>query len=417
MLKKQKLLPPIHPDSQQFSDALDDSQPTDGFDSESDLSEDDIYSPSSDEEEEPEEQLQSVNNSNVPNPDIPEVNTFSSDDTFDYGSVFSDHMSIPRRRRIPSRRVKDTANTVPQVEDFEQAVKDLAEKLATDEYGVVNQSSIKSDPVSDTLAATLIQWLKTCPNKKELKEQFQSCLIPGNVQALEPVRINEILYPRLNFKAKDVDRRLKSMNTFLTRSIGPLVSMWDLFIKAEAYAQKLGTDLPFINIGTCQVNLKSLREKLVNAIRLLSSANAITLQKRRVALRPHLDPKYQLLTRPSNPITKLLLGDNIEQKMSEIFKVSMATKRRGGYLVKRSDRFKPRQDHRFDKFKHQRSRFSHFDRSHSAQSSHSSYRGSRGPFRKFKHQPAPNFNARYKNSKVSSRGKKPYHFNGKQNNN
>ena len=54
-----------------------------------------------------------------------------------------------------------------------------------------------------------------------------------------------------------------------------------------------------------------------------------------------------MLMKPSNPVTNLLLGDNIDQKMTEIFKVSQATKRRGQYLVK--DRFQARKKTYFRK--------------------------------------------------------------------
>ena len=65
-------------------------------------------------------------------------------------------------------------------------------------------------------------------------------------------------------------------------------------------------------------------------MKLLSINVSLYLQCRKSALRPHLDPKYHTLAGPSNRITSFLFGDNLEQKVSDIFKIAQ---------VARSNRF------------------------------------------------------------------------------
>ena len=111
----------------------------------------------------------------------------------------------------------------------------ITDQIVSDEYDMVqDEHSIKSKTIADVLAATLNKWLRNCPMKNETKSLFQQCLIPDNVERLNPVRINELLYPRLNFRAKEMDKKLKSFNTFFTRSLGPLVTLLDYLIKIEA---------------------------------------------------------------------------------------------------------------------------------------------------------------------------------------
>ena len=60
------------------------------------------------------------------------------------------------------------------------------------------------------------------------------------------------------------------------------------------------------------------------SMKLLSINVSLYLQCRKSALCPHLDPKYHTLAGPSNRITSFLFGDNLEQKVSDIFKIAQA---------------------------------------------------------------------------------------------
>ena len=89
-------------------------------------------------------------------------------------------------------------------------------------------------PVSEKLARNLMKWLREAPSRDKTKEFFAQCLIPENVEGLLPVKINEIVYQKLPFKAKVNDQRLRGINTYFARGLGPLISALDTLIKFEA---------------------------------------------------------------------------------------------------------------------------------------------------------------------------------------
>ena len=137
---------------------------------------------------------------------------------------------------------------------------------------------------------------------------------------------------------------MKAYNTFVTRALGPLITLLDIYINVEAQAKQWGIEVPSFTIADKTVSVKDMREHLVHSIKILSAMNSIMIQKRKVALRPYLDPKYQSLTRPS--VTSSLLGDNIEQKMTEIYRVSQATNSKSRYLVRSNRNYRNRKGFR-----------------------------------------------------------------------
>ena len=69
-------------------------------------------------------------------------------------------------------------------------------------------------------------------------------------------------------------------------------------------------------------------------MKLLCFHHALNLQKRKSLLCQHLDPKYFSLASPNNAVTEFLFGDNLEQRVSDIFKVSQAARSKRFQAVK-----------------------------------------------------------------------------------
>ena len=95
-------------------------------------------------------------------------------------------------------------------------------------------------------------------------------------------------------------------------------------------------------------DISQLRLWVDSSLRILSTGSAVTLMKRRTAIKAFLDPQYHLL-KMSNPITSELLGPNLDQKISELHKIHDVAKKlhfkcrnRGGSTAGR----KFRQDNR-----------------------------------------------------------------------
>ena len=185
-------------------------------------------------------------------------------------------------------------------------------------------------PVSGKLAITMSRWLRETPKREKIKELFAelSELKPDNIEGLDPVRINEILYRKLPFKARVNDQRLRGMNTYFTRGIGPLIAILDKLIDFEG-SLKSSDDkvvnrcsMSEIEIMNSVVDITGVLRLLHKSIQILSIGNAICLQKRKSSLKPYLDCRYHHLVLPNNPVTADLLGPHLEEKNSEFNRIT-----------------------------------------------------------------------------------------------
>ena len=64
-------------------------------------------------------------------------------------------------------------------------------------------------PVSAKLVEVINCWMRCPPKREDIKAMFQRALLPENVKSLLPIKINEILYHRLPFRAKLNDQKLR----------------------------------------------------------------------------------------------------------------------------------------------------------------------------------------------------------------
>ena len=198
---------------------------------------------------------------------------------------------------------------------------------------IVNPPVMHLKPVSKTLAEIFTNWCRVAPQKEEVKEMFKQALVPINIEDLYPVRINDALYKKLPFKARVADQRLRGLNTFLARGMGPLVSIFHELCNIEA-AAKSATNKSVVKLDeegklcldSVTVDFVDMRHFLGTSLRLLSAAHSNLLLKRQLSLKPYLDRKFHHLTKESNPVTTLLLGGDLEQKISEVTKVSEVAK-------------------------------------------------------------------------------------------
>ena len=189
-------------------------------------------------------------------------------------------------------------------------------------------------PVSDRLAKTMTDWLRNVPNREKFKECFMAtaCLLPENVEGLKTVRINELLYQKLPFRAKVNDQRLCSMNSYFIRGTGPLIALLDKLIDFEATVKSqnltnIQCEDTELKVQGSSLNLTEIRGYLHKSIQILSFGSATCLQKRKSLVKYYLDQRYHYLTKPSNPVTDELLGPNLEQKITESNKLMEAAQK------------------------------------------------------------------------------------------
>ena len=161
---------------------------------------------------------------------------------------------------------------------------------------------------------------------------FREIHIPENIEGLNRVRINEILYQRLSLKVRINDQRLRGINSYITRSLGPIVFIldWILQLKGSLMSAKnIERCTDGLKVDDRVFDVKNLRILLDKGTHLLAICNSVCLQKRKSHLKGSLDSKYHYLTRPSNKVTEDLLGPNLEQKITDSNRISSAVRRFG----------------------------------------------------------------------------------------
>ena len=145
---------------------------------------------------------------------------------------------------VQSVHSSDAENVIDDPQLFDTDSLPLAEtdqilnSIIEENYGIKRIDEHLAPPVADLLTTTMDQWALKVPKKNDIKMAFDQCKIPINVKSLGPIRINDIIYQRLPFKAKESDRQARNLASYYTRAMGPLTFIWDCFIKAQAWTIK-----------------------------------------------------------------------------------------------------------------------------------------------------------------------------------
>ena len=226
---------------------------------------------------------------------------------------------------------------------------DILNDFIQENYGTKIPEDHLAPPVSALLASTIDNWCLQVPTK-DIKQAFEQCKVPSNIIALSPIKINDIIYHRLPPRAREKDKLARNNASYYIRAMGPLAYIWNVLIKAEAWALKMKSARPSIKTQHETVPLRDLIACVSASMKLLSINVSLYLQCRKSALCPHLDPKYHTLAAPSNKITSFLFGDNLEQKVSDIFKISQAARSNRFQAVQGRSRIQHRSFHPRRKF-------------------------------------------------------------------
>ena len=197
-------------------------------------------------------------------------------------------------------------------------------------------------PVSEKLAETITHWCCQVPDREKIRNMFKTTLVPENIAGLGSVKINQVLYQQLPYRVKLNDQRLRGINSFVTRGLGPVVSVLDLLLKLEKMlmnkahchieegkiiVNRDSMDLRTTTTENVIFDVKKVRLLIDQGVRALTICNSVCLQKRKTGLKGSLDRKYHYLTKPSNKVTDELLGSNLEQQISDCNKILSAARK------------------------------------------------------------------------------------------
>ena len=214
-------------------------------------------------------------------------------DQFDSASLTSDNELLDDIIELSKSPRKADPSSNPGLEPDQNSILHA-------EYGE-DEPPPKLPPVSGPLAKTVSKWLRVTPNREQIKLLFHECLTLENVEGLQQVCINEVLYQTLPFKAKMTDQKLRGLNNFVIRGVAPLISVLDTLVSAEdaLLKQKDDANNP-IKVGAMELNIPHLRRQVHSAVHLLAVCNSVILTKRKSEIKNYLHPKYHYLTKPSN---------------------------------------------------------------------------------------------------------------------
>ena len=232
-------------------------------------------------------------------------------------------------------------------EDGDEVVEEEADDQDVDEIFDTNIESLFSDkwseelvpkhltaPVSDILAQKLKKWVTSPPSKDELNQTFKACLIPKNCEALMPVNIDNFLYQKIPAAVRVADKKLTSTATYFRRSLGRLMPMWADLCESEIVENLTGDPQPPLRTRHGDVPMAKVLDGLVDVIKLLSYGLSLINVRRRHGMRPYIDQKFHPLLAASNPISTTLLGDNLENKVSDISKLNSMLRRQSQSMLR-----------------------------------------------------------------------------------
>ena len=155
---------------------------------------------------------------------------------------------------------------------------------------------------------------------------FKECGVPINIGEELEIKINQPIYAKLFAKTRDNDKRIRAFTIWMIKALGPLSQIWEKLIMAQVTADKAKKPLPSWSCNGTEFSCKDLEKLLVMGMRALGCGISLNIQRCKNNIKPFLDRRYQVLCAPNNPVTKLLFGDDVEQRVSEIYKVSQTYK-------------------------------------------------------------------------------------------
>lgn len=200
----------------------------------------------------------------------------------------------------------DEAAENPQIEDEEEFKFELP-KIFDDDV-----------VFGENAQANIAEMVNAITRKKaNLESVIQDIKVPANCKTIVPPRINAEIWSFLKRHIKTIDLLMQNDQRLLGTAIVPVIKMAEMLSKTV-------------------VNVASLRDLVMKAMTILCSLFFEFSFSRKVILKPHLEPKYQILCNRSEEIGQNLFGDDVSKRIKEINETqklqgSMKRKPYGGY--------------------------------------------------------------------------------------
>ena len=161
--------------------------------------------------------------------------------------------------------------------------------------------------INDSLAEILSAAFHVRVTEEKTKKIADMYHKPSNMKNCHVPKTNDSVWGSLRRKTQDTDAKLQKIQMQQMKSIIPTVQVFDKLLAAA----KAGKGLNANETSEC---IKLLQ----HSIQLSQTAFNEISYRRRHFLKGDLKPCYRQLCYDNNPITKYLLGDNVESKMKDI---------------------------------------------------------------------------------------------------
>ena len=162
-------------------------------------------------------------------------------------------------------------------------------------------------PINDSLAEILSAAFHTRVTEEKTKKIADLYHKPSNMKNCHVPITKDSVWGSLRRKTQDMDAKLQKIQMQQIKSIIPTVQVFDKLLAAG----KAGKGLNAKETSECF-------KLLQHSIQLSQTAFNEISYRRRHFLKGDLKPCYRQLCYDNNPITKYLLGDNVQSKMKDI---------------------------------------------------------------------------------------------------
>ncbi len=198
---------------------------------------------------------------------------------------------------------------------------------------ILSQENSKSEygPVlSETVAQSFSKIPTQILSKEAIIKLKETYNVPENCKTLGVPKVNPEIWNNLGYTTKTADARSQFLQQHLCRSLTAQARMADQIMQSAKSITKEIAEILFLQV----MNTSSM---IGIAIRELNA-------KRKLTIRPFVQPEYAGICATKSAVTEFLFGDNLEQTLKNVKSSSKIIKPIGtSQLTRQPSRFHPYQ--------------------------------------------------------------------------
>ncbi|CAC5364135.1 unnamed protein product [Mytilus coruscus] len=169
-------------------------------------------------------------------------------------------------------------------------------------------SDEKTGPkINSGLASYMNQGLRTRVNEEKYKDLTKKNDKPANVSSLKVSRVNIGIWKQMTPRNKDVDVKLQRLQNLLSKTACPLMYMMDMFVDKSSKKEGMSREELQAYTVTCR-----------DTHQLFQACYSEITFRRRSFIKGDIQPQYKGLCDDTTPVTDMLFGDDIKEKIKEL---------------------------------------------------------------------------------------------------